>query len=116
TASTVPRASPIRSGLHDHVMSGDVHRSDLDRARGRCGATSGPLECGVEGRQVEDHEPTELVLGFGEGTILYTWPALLEADSGRAAGVLDGRPPYVSTGGLHALVVGPRGAHIGVAP
>src|SRR5262249_2403286 len=116
TASTVPRASPIRSGLHDHVMSGDVHRSDLDRARGGRGATRGPVECGVEGRQVEDHEPTELVLGLGEGTVLYTWPALLEADSGRRAGVLEGRPPDVGAGGRQGLVVGAPGGDIGVAP
>src|SRR5262249_34355125 len=107
TASTVPRASPMRSGCHDRLLGRPVQRAHLHRAGGGRGATGGPFERRIEGGKLEDHEAAELLLRLGEGAVLHAGPAAFQTHGGRRPHLLERRAPDVDAGRDEGLVVGP---------
>src|SRR5262245_29727335 len=115
TASTVPRASPIRSGCHDRLVGRHVHRAHLHRAPGGRGATGGPFERRVEGRKLEEDEAAQLLLRFGEGAVLHAGPPVVQAHGRGRPLVLEGGTPGVDASGDQGLVVGPPRGDVRVA-
>src|SRR5947207_2689964 len=113
TASTARRASSM--SRRDDVVDLGGDRADLDGAVGRGGAAGGPVERGVEGRELEDHEAAELLLGLGIRPVLDVAPAVLDADDGSGGGPAERLAADIDASLDEHPVVGAPGADVGVA-
>src|SRR5438552_16992237 len=99
----------------DDVVDLGGDGADLDGAVGRGGAAGGPVERGVEGRELEDHEAAELLLGLGVRPVLDLAPAILDADDGSGGGPAKRLAADVDTRLAEHPVVGAPGADTRVA-
>jgi len=93
-----------------------VDRPDFYGAGRRRRAARRPLERRVQGWDIHDDEPAQLLLGLGERPVLNVPTAVLQLDGRGRRDVFQRRPVDISATGDEGLVVSPPGRDVGVGP